>query len=107
MEAPSRRETEVLELVGRHLTNPQIAERLYISVRTVESHVASLIRKLGVADRRALVAYAAQDHSAPLRTEHARTNLPVPRSAFIGRQAERTRLQQMVKTEALVTLTGV
>jgi DNA-binding CsgD family transcriptional regulator len=54
VEELSPREAEVPELVGRHLSNPQIAERLYISVRTVESHIASLIRKLGVADRRAL-----------------------------------------------------
>jgi predicted ATPase/class 3 adenylate cyclase len=47
-----------LELVGRHLSNREIAGRLYLSVRTVESHVASLIRKLGVADRRALAARA-------------------------------------------------
>jgi predicted ATPase/class 3 adenylate cyclase len=60
MEELSQREAEVLELVSQHLSNPQIAERLFISVRTVESHVASLIRKLGVTDRRALVAYAAE-----------------------------------------------
>jgi predicted ATPase/class 3 adenylate cyclase len=64
MEELSQREAEVLELVGQHLSNPQIAERLYISVRTVESHVASLIRKLGVVDRRALLVYAAERNSS-------------------------------------------
>jgi DNA-binding CsgD family transcriptional regulator len=65
MEAPSRREAEVLELVGRHLSNREIAGRLYLSVRTVESHVAALIRKLGVADRRALVAHVARGPAQP------------------------------------------
>ena len=52
--AMSQREAEVLEAVGGHLSNAQIASRLHISVRTVESHVSSLLRKFGVADRRAL-----------------------------------------------------
>ncbi len=60
MDGLSRREAEVLELVGRHLSNRQIAERLCISVRTVESHVAALIRKVPAADRRTLVAYASE-----------------------------------------------
>ena len=54
----SERESEVLLCVADHLTNAQIGERLHISVRTVESHVSSLLRKLGVADRRALARYA-------------------------------------------------
>jgi len=58
MGEPSAREAEVLRLVGQHLTNSEIAARLHISVRTVESHVAALILKLDVENRRALTARA-------------------------------------------------
>ena len=50
----SDREAEVLRLVAAHLSNAQIANRLVISVRTVESHVSSLLRKLDVASRHEL-----------------------------------------------------
>jgi DNA-binding NarL/FixJ family response regulator len=65
----SAREAEVLSGVAEHLTNAEIAERLFISVRTVESHVSSLLRKLGVADRRALAGFAAAvtDGAVPSR----------------------------------------
>jgi DNA-binding CsgD family transcriptional regulator len=55
----SEREAEVLAAVGEHLTNAEIAARLHISIRTVESHVSSLLRKLGLPDRRALAALGA------------------------------------------------
>ena len=55
----SDREAEVLSLVGAHLSNAQIANRLVISVRTVESHVSSLLRKLDVASRKELAQLAA------------------------------------------------
>ena len=48
------REAEVLAGVAEHLTNAEIGARLFIPVRTVESHVPSLLRKPGVRDRRAL-----------------------------------------------------
>ncbi len=51
------REREVLALLGERLTNGEIGERLYISVRTVESHVSSLLRKLGADTRRDLVQF--------------------------------------------------
>src|SRR5579862_522765 len=60
VEAISSREAEVLDALGEHLTNAEIARRLHISVRTVESHVSSLLRKLGAADRRDLAAQAAE-----------------------------------------------
>jgi DNA-binding CsgD family transcriptional regulator len=54
----SPREQEVLVLLCQRLTDPQIAERLFLSPRTVESHVASLLRKLDVANRRDTAAAA-------------------------------------------------
>lgn len=52
------REAEVLELLCNRLTNRQIAERLYLSPKTVEKHVASLALKLGAGDRHELSALA-------------------------------------------------
>ncbi|MGH9228018.1 MAG: LuxR C-terminal-related transcriptional regulator [Acidimicrobiales bacterium] len=50
----TRRELEVLVALGEHLTNAEIAARFFVSERTVESHVSSLLRKLQVSDRREL-----------------------------------------------------
>jgi len=55
----TRREREVLELVRANLTNEQIADRLVISVKTVDHHVSAVLAKLGVSSRRAASAVAA------------------------------------------------
>jgi len=47
----SERERQILGLVAKHLTNPQIAERLGLSQKTVRNHVSSIFAKLRVADR--------------------------------------------------------
>ena len=54
----SERELEVLRLLARGHTNREIAERLFLSVRTIESHRARLQRKLGLSRRSELVEYA-------------------------------------------------
>ncbi|MGY1745388.1 response regulator [Blastococcus sp. SYSU D00695] len=45
------REREVLDLVARHRTNPQIADALGVSSKTVRNHVSNVFAKLQVADR--------------------------------------------------------
>lgn len=54
----SEREEQVLGLVAAGYTNQQIAERLYVSLRTVEAHRAHIRHKLGLDSRAALNAYA-------------------------------------------------
>jgi DNA-binding NarL/FixJ family response regulator len=50
----SPREAQLVELAKQGLTNVQIAERLVLSTRTVESHLYRAMQKLGVSDRRKL-----------------------------------------------------
>jgi DNA-binding CsgD family transcriptional regulator len=54
------REMDVYLLVAQGLSNAEIADRLFISPKTVETHVASLVSKTGQAGRRELVAHAAR-----------------------------------------------
>jgi two-component system response regulator NreC len=54
----SEREGEVLRLVALGYTNAEIAQKLYLSVRTVESHRAHIQQKSGATTRAGLVAYA-------------------------------------------------
>ncbi|GAB3888523.1 response regulator transcription factor [Microbispora bryophytorum subsp. camponoti] len=57
-ETLSRRETEVLALVGRGLTNAEIGRALFISETTVKTHLLRVFTKLGVSDRTAAVTTA-------------------------------------------------
>ncbi|KES06003.1 ATPase [Streptomyces toyocaensis] len=99
----SAREAEVLALLGEHLSNAEIAARLFISVRTVESHVSSLLRKLHLPDRRALSRQAA-GLSRAQRTGAAA--LPSPLTTFVGRARERAELADAVTTHRQVTAAG-
>jgi DNA-binding NarL/FixJ family response regulator len=57
-EGLSDREEEVLRLIARGFTNREIAARLDVSVKTVETHKARAMEKLGVDSRAGLVAFA-------------------------------------------------
>ncbi|WP_205752848.1 ATP-binding protein [Cryptosporangium phraense] len=96
------REAEVLALLRDRLTNAEIAGQLYVSVRTVESHVSALLRKLGVADRRALARLA----PVGVGSGAARPSLPQPLTPFVGRVRELSSLTAAVRANRLVTLTG-
>ena len=55
----SPREREIVALIGQGLKNKPIAARLFLSERTVHSHLSSIFRKLSVADRTELALFAA------------------------------------------------
>jgi predicted ATPase len=86
----------VLALLREHLSNAEIGARLFISVRTVESHVSSLLRKLEAPDRRALA-------NRPSRTASA---LPAPVTPLVGRVPERAALADAIKVHRQVSAVG-
>lgn len=54
----TKREIEVLKLIANEYSNPEIAEKLHISVRTVDTHRRNLLEKLQVKNTAGLVKYA-------------------------------------------------
>jgi DNA-binding NarL/FixJ family response regulator len=54
----SKREEEVLQLIADGLSTPEVAARLYISVKTVKNHLASIYQKLDSRDRTQAVVQA-------------------------------------------------
>lgn len=109
----SAREAEVLSALGEHLTNAEIASRLFISVRTVESHVSSLLRKLGAADRRALAAIASDVDEVPGAGSPTQDSgqpgaarPPLLLTSFVGRVAEQTALVEALGAHRLVSAVG-
>lgn len=66
----TRRESDVLSLLARGMSNKQIATQLGLGLRTVESHVSNLLAKLGLASRTEAALYAVDHHmtsSGPVR----------------------------------------
>jgi DNA-binding NarL/FixJ family response regulator len=59
--ALTKREAEVLQLIGAGLSNPEIADRLYITRKTVETHVGNLLAKLGLRNRAEAAAFVTRN----------------------------------------------
>ncbi len=57
----TNREKEVLKLLAKGYTNPEIAQMLYISPHTVKAHVAAILKKLNVKNR-LLAVVAAEEY---------------------------------------------
>ncbi|MCW3491887.1 ATP-binding protein [Microbacterium sp. SSM24] len=91
------RERAVLAAVERRLTNPEIASELFISVRTVESHIASLRRKLGADTRGDLIAAA---------RELRETSVRVPANPLRGRGRDLAELAALLDAHRWVTIVG-
>ena len=99
----SRRQTEIANLVAAGNSNREIAERLWLSGRTVESHIAALFAKLNVGSRTELAARVLRDGIAETAPK---TNLPLPADPLIGREREIAEIRSALRDGRLVTLTG-
>ncbi|HEX7573568.1 MAG TPA: response regulator transcription factor [Bacteroidota bacterium] len=60
--ALTSREREVLQLIAEGETHQHIADRLFISVRTVDTHTHNIMTKLNLHDTAGLVTYAIKNH---------------------------------------------
>lgn len=58
----SAREIEVIRLLSQELKNPEIADRLFINVRTVERHRENILRKINAKNSIGIIMYAVKNH---------------------------------------------
>src|SRR5919109_3646966 len=94
----TRREEEIASLVAEGLTNADIAERLFLSRRTVEGHVERIRDRFGFRSRAQIAAWVTRmDREG--RTVNRKHNLPERLSRLLGRDEE------LVELTALSTQT--
>src|SRR6267378_2361866 len=103
----SRREREVADLVAQGLTNRAIAERLFLSERTIEGHVEHAFNKLGLNSRTQLAMWANASGASGPASQPAAAGFPAQLTTFVGRQKDLASLQGMLSESRVVTLTGI
>ena len=64
----TQRELEVLQLIAQGKTNQEIADALFITLKTVKTHVSNILAKLEVSDRTQATIYAFQHHLVPTQS---------------------------------------
>jgi predicted ATPase/DNA-binding NarL/FixJ family response regulator len=104
--ALSRREREVAELVALGLTNRAIAQRLFLSERTVEGHIERAFSKLDFSSRTQLAMWVGASASSELPTPLGSSSFPTQLTSFVGRQQDLAALGALLKDHRLVTLIG-
>ncbi len=105
VEPLTRREQDILALLEKRLTNPEIARELTLALSSVKWYIQQINHKLGVNSRRQAVARARElglleDFPTP------KHNLPRQLTRFIGREKEIAQVKGLLEAHALVTLTG-
>jgi DNA-binding NarL/FixJ family response regulator len=58
----TEREVEILGLIARGMTNPEIAAKLFLSNHTIKTHINRIFAKTGSRDRAAAIGYAHRHH---------------------------------------------
>jgi len=108
--ALSAREREVTELVVHGRSNREIAAALFLSERTVETHVSSIFNKLNVRSRvalaRAVLRGAVEAGSGTARHHVSSNNLPIQPTSFFGREHDVEKVWSLLVRQKLVTVSG-
>jgi predicted ATPase/DNA-binding CsgD family transcriptional regulator len=112
-EALTKREREVLELVAFGLTNKEIAERLDLGRRTVETHIDHVLGKLGAPTRTRAVAEAGRlgllgnaTTVGDSQPDTSPNNLPFALTTLLGREQDLLEVNALLTSHRLVTLSG-
>jgi non-specific serine/threonine protein kinase len=102
----SRREREVAELIALGLTNRAIAQRLFLSERTVEGHIDHAFTKLGLSSRTQLAMWVGASGKNEPSAAPGSSSFPTQLTSFVGRHEDIAALKVMLTDHRLVTLIG-